>query len=196
MNRRDFSLALAGLPFIGSFFQKEKPKYKLKAEWTVEWDLTPYKDCEGYKFWMGRDFIKTHEEVQTLIDGCEEAYSNRPTWPRDWQTFAYSRWNFNEALGDTIMEKYEALFLQVVYKLGYGHGWIVVGPEVAAVFQTATSGFEWIDSSEVEIRESGIIHGRWKLFVDEKLTNKMLLCKKEKPELEDCYVLEIENFIF
>ena len=112
MNRRDFSLALAGLPFIGTFFQKEKPKYKLKATWSSEpaenWlEIfnvlhSPYKDCEGYKFWMERDFI-TRERPNN----------------------AYSKWDFNDSLGDTIMEKYEALYLQVVYKIGYGHGWIV-----------------------------------------------------------------------
>jgi hypothetical protein len=58
-------------------------------------------------------------------------------------------WDFNTALGDTVKEKYESLFVKVtevsavVHRktLRGGCNWLVTSPEVAAIFETATAGF-------------------------------------------------------
>jgi hypothetical protein len=58
-------------------------------------------------------------------------------------------WDFNTALGDTIKEKYESLYVKVVEvsnvvhrkTLRGGCNWLVTSPEVASIFETATAGF-------------------------------------------------------
>ena len=58
-------------------------------------------------------------------------------------------WDFSTALGDTIKEKYESLYVKVVEvtnvvhrkTLRGGANWIVTSPEVASIFETATAGF-------------------------------------------------------
>lgn len=50
-------------------------------------------------------------------------------------------WSPNEALGDTIMEKYESLYIKLMHmfnELG-GNNHIICGPEIADIFRASTS---------------------------------------------------------
>jgi hypothetical protein len=59
-----------------------------------------------------------------------------------------AQWDFNTALGDTIKEKYESLYVKVVEisnvinrQCCSGANWIVTSPEVASIFETTAAGF-------------------------------------------------------
>jgi hypothetical protein len=87
-------------------------------------------------------------------------------------------WDFNTALGDTIKEKYESLYIKVVEvsnvvhrkTLRGGCNWLVTSPEVASVFETATAGFAPAPSetftSSLGIQYVGTINNRWRLYKD------------------------------
>jgi len=87
-------------------------------------------------------------------------------------------WDFNTALGDTIKEKYEALYVKVVEvsnvvhrkTLRGGCNWLVTSPEVASIFETATAGFAPAPSetftSSLGIQYVGTINNRWRLYKD------------------------------
>ena len=87
-------------------------------------------------------------------------------------------WDFNTALGDTIKEKYESLYIKVVEvsnvvhrkTLRGGCNWLVTSPEVASVFETATAGFAPAPSegftSSLGIQYVGTINNRWRMYKD------------------------------
>lgn len=87
-------------------------------------------------------------------------------------------WDFNTALGDTIKEKYESLYVKtvevsnVVHRktLRGGCNWIVTSPEVASIFETATAGFAPAPSegftSSLGIQYVGTVNNRWRLYKD------------------------------
>ena len=89
-----------------------------------------------------------------------------------------STWDFATALGDTIKEKYESLYVKVVEvsniihrkTLRGGANWIVTSPEVASIFETATAGFAPAPSNNFEssmgIQYVGTVNNRWRLFKD------------------------------
>lgn len=87
-------------------------------------------------------------------------------------------WDFNTALGDTIKEKYESLYVKLV-ELGAvvhrktlrgGINWIVTSPEVASMFETATAGFAPAPSetftSTMGIQYVGTVNARWRVYKD------------------------------
>lgn len=87
-------------------------------------------------------------------------------------------WDFNTALGDTIKEKYESLYVKVVEvsnvvhrkTLRGGCNWLVTSPEVASVFETATAGFAPAPSetftASLGIQYVGTINNRWRIYKD------------------------------
>ena len=89
-----------------------------------------------------------------------------------------SSWDFNTALGDTIKEKYESLYVKVVEisnvvhrkTLRGGANWMVTSPEVASIFETATAGFAPAPSetftSSLGIQYVGTVNNRWRLYKD------------------------------
>jgi hypothetical protein len=96
-------------------------------------------------------------------------------------------WDFNTALGDTIKEKYESLYVKVVEvtnvvhrkTLRGGANWIVTSPEVASMFETATAGFAPAASEtftgSVGIQYVGTVNARWRLFKDPLFPTGQLL---------------------
>ena len=97
-------------------------------------------------------------------------------------------WDFNTALGDTIKEKYESLYVKIVEvsnvvhrkTLRGGANWIVTSPEVASIFETATAGFAPQPSetftSSIGIQYVGTVAARWRLYKDPLFpTNQILL---------------------
>lgn len=89
-----------------------------------------------------------------------------------------SAWDFATALGQTIKEKYESLYVKVVEvsnvihrkTLRGGANFLVTSPEVASIFETATAGFGPTMSdtftSSLGIQYVGTINSRWRLFKD------------------------------
>lgn len=87
-------------------------------------------------------------------------------------------WDFNTALGDTIKEKYESLYVKVVEVTNVVHrktlrggcNWLVTSPEVASIFETATAGFAPAPSetftSSLGIQYVGTVNNRWRLYKD------------------------------
>jgi hypothetical protein len=98
-----------------------------------------------------------------------------------------SAWDFNTALGDTIKEKYESLYVKVVEvsnvihrkTLRGGANFIVTSPEVASVFETATAGFAPAPSetftSSLGIQYVGTVNNRWRLYKDPLFPTGQLL---------------------
>jgi hypothetical protein len=96
-------------------------------------------------------------------------------------------WDFNTALGDTIKEKYEALYVKIVEvsavihrkTLRGGANWIVTSPEVASIFETATAGFAPSPSetftSSLGIQYVGTVNNRWRLYKDPLFPTGQLL---------------------
>jgi hypothetical protein len=87
-------------------------------------------------------------------------------------------WDFSTALGDTIKEKYESLYVKVVEvsniihrkTLRGGANWIVTSPEVASIFETATAGFAPAPSetftSSLGVQYVGTVNNRWRIYKD------------------------------
>ncbi len=87
-------------------------------------------------------------------------------------------WDFATALGDTIKEKYESLYVKVVEvsniihrkTLRGGANWLVTSPEVASIFETATAGFAPAPSNNFEsslgIQYVGTVNQRWRVYKD------------------------------
>lgn len=109
-------------------------------------------------------------------------------------------WDFNTALGDTIKERYESLYVKVVEMsnvihrktLRGGANWIVTSPEVASVFETATAGFAPDPSetftSSLGIQYVGTINKRWRLYKDPLFpTNQLLMGYKGDSYMDSGY---------
>ena len=96
-------------------------------------------------------------------------------------------WDFNTALGDTIKEKYESLYVKVVEvsnvihrkTLRGGANWIVTSPEIASIFETATAGFAPAASetftSSIGVQYVGTVNNRWRLYKDPLFPSNQLL---------------------
>jgi hypothetical protein len=96
-------------------------------------------------------------------------------------------WDFNTALGETIKEKYESLYIKIVElsnvvhrkTLRGGCNWLVTSPEVASIFETATAGFAPAPSetftSSLGIQYVGTVNNRWKLYKDPLFPNNQIL---------------------
>ena len=96
-------------------------------------------------------------------------------------------WDYSTALGDTIKEKYEALYVKVTEvssiihrkTLRSGANWIVTSPEVASIFETATAGFAPAPSetftSSLGIQYVGSVSNKWRLYKDPLFPSSQLL---------------------
>lgn len=109
-------------------------------------------------------------------------------------------WDFNTALGETIKEKYESLYVKVVEvsnvihrkTLRGGANWIVTSPEVASIFETATAGFAPAPSetftSSLGIQYVGTVNNRWRLYKDPLFpTNQLLMGYKGDSYMDSGY---------
>lgn len=109
-------------------------------------------------------------------------------------------WNFATALGDTLKERYESLYVKIVETsnlimkktLRGQANWIVASPEVCSIFEVATAGFAPSQATEFEsalgIQYVGMVSNRWKLYKDPLFpTNKVLLGFKGDSILDGGY---------
>lgn len=98
-----------------------------------------------------------------------------------------SSWDFNTALGDTIKEKYESLYVKLVEvsnvvhrkTLRGGANWIVTSPEIASIFETATAGFAPAPSetftSSLGIQYVGTVNNKWRIYKDPLFPSSQIL---------------------
>jgi hypothetical protein len=111
-----------------------------------------------------------------------------------------SAWDFNTALGETIKEKYESLYVKIVEvsnvvhrkTLRGGANWLVTSPEVASIFETATAGFAPAPSetftSSLGIQYVGTVNNRWRLYKDPLFpTNQILMGYKGDSYMDSGY---------
>jgi hypothetical protein len=99
-------------------------------------------------------------------------------------------WSWQDALGDTIMEKYESLYVKaieltnvLVAKGAKGYFWIATSPALASIFQTATSGFqpsaeELGDHKPMGVKLPqyvGLVHSKWRLYSCDEFPQDQLL---------------------
>lgn len=109
-------------------------------------------------------------------------------------------WDFNTALGDTIKEKYESLYVKIVEvsnvvhrkTLRGGCNWIVTSPEVASIFETATAGFAPATSetftSSLGVQYVGTVNNRWRMYKDPLFpTNQILMGYKGDSYMDSGY---------
>ncbi len=87
-------------------------------------------------------------------------------------------WDFSTAMGQTLKEKYESLYVKlieisnVVHRktLRGGCNWIVTSPEVASIFEAATAGFGPKPSdtftSSLGVQYVGSVNDRWRMYKD------------------------------
>lgn len=130
-------------------------------------------------------------------------------------------WDFLTALGDTIKEKYESLYVKcheltsiLLRKGAKGYFWIATSPEVASIFETATAGFWPISSREFQdqygtedlgvaplglpqVTYRGSVNYRWRLYADTMMPQNMVLigCNDKKEDTSHYAKLIIHNFI-
>lgn len=102
-------------------------------------------------------------------------------------------WDFNTALGDTIKEKYESLYVKLVEvtnvllaKGAKGYFWIATSPSIASIFETATCGF-WPTYNErdkiggvfpmglPQVSYIGAINSKWRLYADPTLKENQVI---------------------
>ena len=96
-------------------------------------------------------------------------------------------WDYSTALGDTVKEKYESLYVKVVEvsnvihrkTLRGGANFIVTSPEVASIFETATAGFAPAPSetftSSLGIQYVGTVNNRYRIYKDPLFPTSQLL---------------------
>ena len=109
-------------------------------------------------------------------------------------------WDYSTALGETVKEKYESLYVKVVEvsnvihrkTLRGGANFIVTSPEVASVFETATAGFAPAPSetftSSLGVQYVGTINNRWRLYKDPLFpTNQLLMGYKGDSYMDSGY---------
>jgi hypothetical protein len=114
------------------------------------------------------------------------------------------QWDFSQAPGDTIMGKYESLYVELVNITNNmrEYNWICTSPEIASIFETATMGFEPITNQEFQsnlrdypsssISCKGTINKRWMIFSDEKIDKDSLIIGRSDLSAK---LLKIINFI-
>jgi len=98
-----------------------------------------------------------------------------PAKKHDW--YLMDSWNYREALGDTVMEKYESLYVKLfeLFRESTPYvapDWIICGPDVASLFETSTSGFEAEfrpENVDVEFYKAGRGNKTFDIYVDKNL---------------------------
>ena len=109
-------------------------------------------------------------------------------------------WDLSTALGDTIKEKYEALYVKIVEvsnvihrkTLRGGANFLVTSPEVASIFETATAGFAPAPSetftSSLGVQYVGTVANRYRLYKDPLFpTNQILMGYKGDSYMDSGY---------
>lgn len=113
-------------------------------------------------------------------------------------------WDFHSAFGDTVIEKYESLYIKLIETsnlinnktLRGGANFIITSPEIGSIFQTATSGYYYVDSNPVFglVKDCGTVNSRWRLFENILMKQgKIIMGYKGKNNLDSGLFLGIKN---
>lgn len=83
-------------------------------------------------------------------------------------------WDFANCCGDTIKQKFESLYVRIVETSAVIHrktwrggaNFIITSPEIASIFETATTGFRASDDygDDLFVQYCGIVNSRWGLY--------------------------------
>lgn len=109
--------------------------------------------------------------------------------------YMMDNWSFKESLGDTIMEKYEALYVKLFAlfnKVG-GPAYVICGEEVGSIFENATPGFvpaAFPGGITVAFRHLGRINDKFEVYADKSLKDLVYVCGKT-----GIYRLRIKDFL-
>lgn len=111
----------------------------------------------------------THQDVESLLKRVK-----------------HEEWDWNEALGDTIKEKYESLWLRMFEltkeqsKLNVNANLVIASPELSSIFETSCSWWPYADwMARKDVYRVSNISNRWTLYKDMLMpTNLMLLTRQ------------------
>lgn len=96
-------------------------------------------------------------------------------------------WDYSTALGDTIKERYESLYVKlsevssVIHRktLRGGANWIITSPEVAAIFETSVAGYAPQNtesfSSSLGVQYVGAVSSKWRVYKDPLFPSNQIL---------------------
>ena len=121
---------------------------------------------------------------------------------------AYTRcsWDFSNALGDTMREKFESFYVKlvdvthvVVKKGGKRLFSLFASPAVVSIFDSYTNSKLHLTQEQrpfgIDIVEVGVVHNRWRLYQVESLkTNECIICD-ERFIPEHAALMTISNFV-
>lgn len=124
------------------------------------------------------------------------------------EAYTVAAWDWNAALGDTIKEKYEGLYVKIVEvenvlkskakgdKVNLDAIVILTSPEIASVFSTSCSSMRPLKAVG-SLTYQGTIGNRWILYTDPEMQkNKMLLGMGDNPNYhpKNCASITIANY--
>ena len=167
----------------------------------------------------GEDRMYSRQQIeQKLGKKIEEALN--PIWALDQEGINALIWlckdkiesvDFHEALGDTMKERYQHLYVRLVQrstgihrKSGIGEtNWILTSPEIAAWFETLTAGFApvWTEQTDNKITYIGTLNRRWKIYCSTLVEPDTLLMglvsKNQIIKKEECLaVFKLKEWLF
>lgn len=117
-------------------------------------------------------------------------------------------WDFNTALGDTISEKYESIYVKMVEvsnvmvrKGSKGYFWVCTSPEAMTLFECTlklrtTESVDYFPMGVTDRQYMGTLDRRWRLYADPMFPQERILigcgttCKPE-----NLARISIANFI-
>lgn len=112
-------------------------------------------------------------------------------------------WDWNTALGETVREKYESLYIKVVEltnvtirKGASGLFWIVVSPVIASIFETVCttipSANDWLEQIPMggkDVYYLGTVNRKWRIYVDpEWADDEMMVGANWEPKTDPKHV--------
>lgn len=132
-----------------------------------------------------------HDRVLSLVENA----STRTVWDHD------------SALGDTLREKCESLYVKLVEvtnvlinKGASGYFWILMGAPAASMFEssyTFDAAGALLEMGTKKIYPLGVLNWRWRVYVDPLLSSDLILIGvgEEDQPLEHYGVITLQNFI-
>ena len=103
-------------------------------------------------------------------------------------------WDFNTALGTTLKQKYESLYIKIVEvsqilirKGASGYFWIMCSPAISTMFETTTrlksmQKHEYYPMGTVDKQCIGVLDKRWRVYVDPSMSLEDLIIGCETTE--------------
>lgn len=126
-------------------------------------------------------------------------------WLEDIET--RTDWDHDRALGDTLKEKYESLYVRLVElthvliaRGANGYFWLIMGQEPASIFDSVAyleSNGEMIEMGSNKVYRLGGLNRRWHIYVDPQMPPDQIIVgagNRENP-LQQYGLIKLQNFI-